>query len=310
MQGVTIGGNAALQKRALNVALIGAPLAGSVYAVLYFRRHSITWVEVTCFLLFYLLTGIGIGAGFHRCFTHKSFEPVFGLKILLLILGSLAFQGSAIRWVADHRRHHRFSDHDWDVHSPYTWEQKRFASQTSGLLHAHVGWMFDRSVTDCSVYAPDAIRDRCFRIFHVLYLPLTLASLALPYAYGFVLGGTQHAIACLLLGGFVRATALHNVIWAVNSVGHSYGEKAENGRDESRNNLVLALLSFGEGWHNNHHVAPRSAFNNWNWYQVDLNGLLIQFLERARLVRDVIRLNGLPETLRSFDAGENTDANR
>lgn len=276
------------RKRITNAVLIGLPAVGTIYSMFYFQQRSFGVVELSSFLVFYLLSGVGVGLGLHRYATHQAFRPKRSLKLLLLFLGSLAFQGSVIRWVADHRRHHRLSDSEWDVHSPIWHEDKRFSSKLLGLVHAHLGWMFDRTSTEYAVYAPDLLKDSDVLFFHKHYPAMCLLSLALPSLYGFTLGGFEQAFATLLVGGCLRITALHNVIWAVNSFGHSFGRQDASKHDSSRNSLVLAILTFGEGWHNNHHAFPRSAWNQWKWYQVDPNGWLLVILERLGLVDRMI----------------------
>ena len=197
--GISLDPGSAFQKRLVNAFLIGLPAFGTVYSLVWFNSHRLGWIEISCFLIFYLVIGIGIGVGFHRCFTHKSFRPVWPLKAMLLAAGSMAFQGSVLRWVADHRRHHRFADKPWDTHSPYVRVTNAIQNPVFGIVHAHVGWMFDQTTTSYRKYAKDLLRDRTIMLFHYMYLPLTWLSLLLPYLYGFALGGTEHAIGCLLL---------------------------------------------------------------------------------------------------------------
>ena len=286
--GVVLDANKCALKRLANLVSIGVPLAGTLYSCWFFARVPLTWIEISCFLVFYLAIGIGVGIGFHRGFTHQAFVTGRWLKLLLTFLGSMAFQGSVVRWVADHRRHHRMADAEWDTHSPFVYETSKISSVLSGLWHSHVGWMFDRTTTDYKVYAPDLLADNDFVLFHKLYFPICALSLFLPYLYGFVLGGYHAAWNCLLFGGCVRTTVFHNVVWGVNSIGHTFGKQDATVRDGSRNNMVLALATFGEGWHNNHHACPRSAYNQWKWYQIDFNGWLIRLLERSGLVTKVI----------------------
>ncbi|MBS0207104.1 MAG: acyl-CoA desaturase [Planctomycetes bacterium] len=311
--GISLERDAANSKRIANLISIGIPLVGTAYAPLHFRHYSIGWIALSSFVLFYIAIGIGIGLGFHRYLTHKSFLPVRWLKWTLLVLGSFAFQGPVIRWIADHRRHHRFSDHPWDTHSPLFNELHPIHSKFRGLWHAHVGWMFDRTTTDYRVYAPDLLRDRDCVLLEHLYPLWMFLSLALPWLYGFLLGGADVAWSCLILGGCVRTTVFHNVVWGVNSIGHIFGSRDATKRDSSRNNLLLALATFGEGWHNNHHAAPRCAYNRWKWYQIDLNGILIWCLGKSGLVKDIVSTHnvvGLPsDTCAPLDAAEVTTAN-
>lgn len=286
--GICVDLRAAAVKRLTNAVLIAVPACGSVWALFHFRKESPTWIEVSCFAVFYIATGIGIGLGYHRYATHQAFAPTWWLKWILLYCGSLAFQGSVIRWVADHRRHHRLSDRPWDTHSPFFREDRPITSRVAGLFHAHAGWMFDRTTTRYEIYAPDLLADPDMLFFHRFYWPISVSSLLMPWLYGWMLGGTTAAFGCLLAGGFLRITLLHNLIWGVNSLGHSFGGQEETDRDSSRNVLLFALMTFGEGWHNNHHAFPRSAYNTRRWYEIDPNGGMVWLLERLGVITRVV----------------------
>lgn len=277
-----------MMKRWQNSLLIGIPFVGSIYAVVYAATNQVSRFAVFQMAFWYLITGVGIGVGFHRHFTHQSFKTYPLVRLLLGIAGSFAFQGTVIRWIADHRRHHKFSDREYDTHSPHTEATgKSWATLCRNLWHAHVGWMFDETTTDAMVYAPDLLRDPISRWLTRWYPGLTLLSLALPYAIGHFVGGGEVAFQSLLLAGFLRTTLLHNVIWAVNSIGHQWGNQSGGNRDQSRNNWILAVLTFGEGWHNNHHQYPRCAYNNWSGYQFDINGFIIRVFAQIGVAWDI-----------------------
>lgn len=287
-RGISHGGSAALQKRISNAILIGTPLCGTLYSAFYFQSHAIEPFSIFQLIFWYVVTGIGLGVGFHRYFTHKSFDTFPAVRLLLGVAGSLGFQGSVIRWIADHRRHHRFSDQPPDTHTPHRFPNlRKLWSRFRNLWHAHIGWMFDDSTTSPNVYAPDLLQDPIAVRLDRWYWFLTALSLFIPYSLGFLYGGRETAFQSLLLGGCLRASLLHNVIWAINSIGHTWGSRPSTCKDESRNNWGLALLSFGEGWHNNHHAAPRCAYNNWRGYEFDPNGALINLLERLGIVWSV-----------------------
>ena len=293
-RGISHGGPAAVRKRIANAFLIGTPLLGTVYSAFYFRSHPVSGFAIFQLLIWYLVTGLGIGVGFHRFFTHKSFQTFPAVRLILGIAGSLAFQGSVIRWIADHRRHHRYSDQLPDTHSPHRFPLlHRMRSRFRNLFHAHIGWMFDDTTTAPEVYASDLLRDPVALWLDRWYFPLTLLSLLIPYFLGYIYDGREAAFQCLLLGGCVRVTLFHNVTWAVNSIGHTWGDRPSTHENESRNNWVLAFLAFGEGWHNNHHAAPRCAYNNWRGYEFDPNGALINLLERLGIVWSVNRKHSL-----------------
>ena len=289
VRGVMVGRQAA-GKRLTNLFSIGVPMAGACFAIYWLSLHPPTSFQLILAGLFYAATGIGIGVGFHRCFTHQAFRPSRMAKLTLATLGSLAFQGSLIRWVADHRRHHRYTDDGGDVHSPVvSYDCIEFDSKATGLFYAHIGWMFDSSTTDYTVYAPDLLKDSTALLFHRLYWPLCMASLLVPALLCYLVeGGWVSVVNGFLLAGCVRTFALHNFIWAINSIGHTYGSQEASQHDSSRNNLLLAFLTFGEGWHNNHHARPRSAFNDWKWYQFDFNGWVIRAMAKCGLASDVV----------------------
>jgi stearoyl-CoA desaturase (delta-9 desaturase) len=288
--GVSFGGPAALRKRIDNTLLIGIPLAGSIATPFWFANHPFGWIEVLTFAISYVVAGIGVGLGLHRYFTHKSFEPVRWLAWSLAAAGSMAFQGSVLRWVADHRRHHAHADVCGDPHSPAIDSHCKVASSGwRGLLHAHLGWMFDDSVTDYQVYGSDLLRDPVVMFFHRTFWFWPALALAVAWCLGYLLGGIEHAWGCLLFGGCLSTTVLHNVTWAVNSIGHAYGYERYPTGNNSKNNLIVALLSFGEGWHNNHHNFPRSAFHGLTASEIDVSGKLILLLEAHGLITKVVR---------------------
>jgi stearoyl-CoA desaturase (delta-9 desaturase) len=284
MNAIRHGGATVRVKRIENTILIGVPLLGTIGSLIYFHDHWPARVAVIQAVVWYVITGIGIGVGFHRLFSHRSFETFKLIRVVFGIAGSFAFQGSVVRWVSDHRRHHRFTDEEPDTHTPHRHDGPKFREKLGDLFHAHVGWMFDGTTTDPEVYAPDLKKDSVAQALTNWYWPLTGLSLALPTFIGWLVAGKTGAIDSLFLAGFVRTTALHNMIWAVNSVGHCWGSSPSTHDNESKNNFILALLTFGEGWHNNHHAAPRCAYNNWRGYEIDMNGFVIRTLKSARII--------------------------
>lgn len=288
--GIRIGGATARRKRIENAVLIGFPLVGTVFSPFWLASHSLTAIEISAFLASYLFVGLGVSLGLHRYFSHKSFEPKRWIVWLLAAAGTMAFQGSILRWVADHRRHHAHADECGDVHSPVVDSHCANTSTLGGLFHAHIGWMFDDSVTDYDIYATDLLQDPLIMFFQKTYWLWPTVSLAGPWFYGLILGGLEHAWSCLLVAGCFRTTLLHNAVWAVNSFGHSYGYETFPQENKSKNNPFLALLTFGDGWHNNHHRFPRSAFHGLSTRELDVSGLIITLLERLGQVRNVIRV--------------------
>jgi stearoyl-CoA desaturase (delta-9 desaturase) len=232
--------------------------------------------------VFFLVTGHGVTVGFHRLFTHRSFTANRPLKIVLAIAGSMAVEGSVSSWVANHRRHHMFSDREGDPHSPHLNGDAPFG-QFRGLLHAHLGWLFKSDDTAVERYAPDLIRDGDTRVISKLFPAFALASLALPFGLGWLLSGRTivGALTALIWAGLVRMTLLHHVTWSVNSVCHVFGRKPFEANDESRNFAPLALIAMGESWHNFHHARPSSARHGVLRGQLDSSAALIKVFEHA-----------------------------
>ena len=275
--------------RALNIVSIAIPLVGTFAVVPYAMLYGFSEFSLRLFGLSFVLTAIGIGIGLHRYFVHNAFRTGPFLRFMLGVLGSSAMQGPIDRWVADHRRHHRFADQAHDPHSPYWAEDRPIRGTFARLLHAHIGWMITGLVSDKNRYAIDILRDPISSWCSRNYWFLCAVSLLLPALLGFIVGGMQEALACFLLAGCARVTVLHNITWSVNSVGHMYGFKVEGHKDESRDSVTLALLLMGEGLHSYHHLYPNAAINKPWW--LDLNGMIISALEKLGLVQDVVRYN-------------------
>jgi stearoyl-CoA desaturase (delta-9 desaturase) len=256
-------------------------------AVLIAWDQPFPWFAVLLTLALIVVFGHGITVGFHRLFAHRSFVATRPLKIVLATLGTLAFQGSVIGWVADHRRHHRFSDRPGDIHSPL-WKGDRRLSRWGGLWHAHLGWTFTVDPTSREKYAPDLLADRDLVMIDRLFVPIAVGTFALPFALGFLWSGTwQGAVTALLCAGFVRIGITLNGTWSVNSICHRYGKRPFVTRDVSTNFAPLALITMGEAWHNNHHAFPRSARHGLLPGQVDTSARIIGWLERRGWVSDV-----------------------
>jgi stearoyl-CoA desaturase (delta-9 desaturase) len=239
----------------------------------------------------YLLTGLGVTIGYHRLFTHKSFETGAIVTTILGVLGSMAVEGSILRWAAFHRRHHRFSDRDGDPHSPHTAHHDGHRSLLGilkGFCVAHVGWMFRVEPSDIPTYVPDLRRSRLIRFLSTTFPVWVAASMLIPAAAGGLLSGSWSGVFLgFLWGGLVRTLLVHHVTWSVNSVCHLWGTRPYKSHDESRNNVFVGVLGFGEGWHNNHHAFPTSARHGLTWWQLDLSYIVIRAMQRAGLVWNV-----------------------
>jgi stearoyl-CoA desaturase (delta-9 desaturase) len=229
----------------------------------------------------YAISGHGISVGYHRLFTHRSFKANRWLKIALASAGSMAVEGSLIGWVAAHRRHHRFTDRPGDPHSPNLHGRGTWAT-LRGFMHAHVGWLFLSDETSATQYAKDLLADRDLVRISRLFPVFALASLAVPFGVGWLWSGTLvGGLGALLWAGLVRMAFLHHITWSVNSVCHLFGRRPFRTGDRSANFAPLALLSFGESWHNLHHSYPNSARLGALPHQVDTSAGLIRLFERA-----------------------------
>ena len=221
--------------------------------------------------------------------------PLVGL---IAVLGSMAVEGSVITWVADHRKHHAFTDREGDPHSPHL-SGPGFWGKVKGLWHAHMGWLFETVATaDRQRFAPDLVKDRALRVIDKLFGLWVTLSFAIPFAIGWAVGGTlTAALTALLWGGLVRVFLLHHVTWSINSVCHFFGRRRFDVKDESRNVFWLAPFSMGESWHHNHHAFPTSAFHGLRFWErlADPTGVLIALLEKLGLVWNVVRVS--PERL-------------
>jgi stearoyl-CoA desaturase (delta-9 desaturase) len=278
----------------VNLIGVPAPLIGLVVAIALLWNRMIGPLELTLLIVFYVITALGITLGFHRMFTHRAFESSRAFRAVVATMGSMAIQGSVITWVADHRKHHAFTDQDGDPHSPHG-HGSGFGGAIKGLWHAHVGWLFESVGTaERERFAADLVRDRTMRVVDKLFFLWVALSFGLPFALGWIIGGgLGTALTALLWGGFVRVFLLHHVTWSINSVCHFFGRKRFDVADESRNVFWLAPLSMGEAWHHNHHAFPTSAFHGLRFWErvADPTGLMIALLEKLGLVWNVVRVS-------------------
>jgi stearoyl-CoA desaturase (Delta-9 desaturase) len=277
-----------------NLIGVPVPLVGLIAAIVLLWDRAVGPLELGLLVGLYLLTALGVTLGYHRMFTHRAFESSRAFRAIVAVLGSMAVQGSVITWVADHRKHHTFTDQAGDPHSPHL-AGPGFWGALKGLWHAHVGWLFETVGTaERERFAPDLLRDRVLKVVDKLFFLWVGLSLAIPFALGWLLGrGLGAALTALLWGGFVRVFLLHHVTWSINSVCHFFGRKRFAIEDESRNVFWLAPLSMGEAWHHNHHAFPTSAFHGLSpWERVaDPTGLLIALLEKLGIIWNVVRIS-------------------
>jgi stearoyl-CoA desaturase (delta-9 desaturase) len=262
-----------------------------VFGVIHAADHGLAWTDVVVFFVVYILCGLGVTVGFHRLLTHRAFKTSPAVRALFAILGSAAVEGPVIEWVANHRKHHAYSDCDGDPHSPHL-HGGGWGGALRGLWHAHLGWVFQPGVADPQRYAPDLLADPVIVFVDRTFVLWVAVGLALPFGLGVALGGTVAAgLTGLLWGGAVRMLVLHHVTFSINSLCHVFGRRPYATGDESRNLGWLAAASFGEAWHNNHHAFPTSATHGLERRQFDPSALVIGGLERAGLAWDVVRVD-------------------
>lgn len=253
-----------------------APFIGTLAAIFLLWNRLVGWSDIAILVVMYFINAIGITVGFHRMLTHRSFETHPLVRFLLLAGGSLGLQGDPLFWASTHLQHHAHSDEEDDPHSP-----------VRSLFHAHLGWLLAGFLPRPETYGRWLMKDRMVMFFHRTYLLWIVLSFGIP----FVLGGWTG----LLWGGLVRIFLTHHVTWSVNSICHTFGRRDFDTRDKSRNQWVVGVFALGEGWHNNHHAFPRSAFHGLRWWQVDMSAYLIMGLERLGLAHSVWRVS--PEML-------------
>jgi stearoyl-CoA desaturase (delta-9 desaturase) len=281
--------------RSLTGFITAAPFVALALAGVFAWDRLLHWHDLVVFAAMYIPLGLGVTVGFHRHLTHRGFEAKRPVRLALAALGSAAIEGPVISWVADHRKHHAFSDQEGDPHSPHVDHGGGLAGALKGLFHAHLGWLFlhtQRGSRDR--YAPDLMADPLIRFVDRTFFLWALAGLALPFGLGVAItGNVTGGLTGLLWGGAVRMLVLHHVTYSINSLCHFFGRQRFATGDESRNLAWLAPFSFGEAWHNNHHAFPTSVDHGLaRWERMlDPAGLVIRGLELAGLAWNVVRVS-------------------
>jgi stearoyl-CoA desaturase (Delta-9 desaturase) len=238
------------------------------------------WTDLGIAAGFYVVSCLGVTVGYHRYFTHRAFKARRALRVGLAIAGSLAAQGPVIDWVADHRRHHAYSDRPGDPHSPWLYGTSPIAL-AKGFWHAHMGWLFGRDRTNAERFAPDLLADRDIRAVDRLFWLWTTLTLLAPAALGGVITlSWWGALTGFFWAGLVRISFLHHVTWSVNSICHMIGTRPFTARDKSANFWPLAILSMGESWHNSHHADPTCARHGVLPGQIDISARVIWIFQR------------------------------
>jgi fatty-acid desaturase len=242
---------------------------GAVAALFFF-----TWKAFCLAVVLWWISGsLGIGMGYHRLLTHRGYKTPKWVEYFLTICATLTLEGGPIFWVATHRMHHRFSDHEGDPHSPL-----------DGKWWSHMGWILmgqslHHDTTTLSRYVPDLTKDK----FHVWITKYNYVPVIVLAVLVFAIGG----LPCLLWGIFLRTVFGLHATWLVNSATHSWGSRRFVTRDQSTNSWWVALLTWGEGWHNNHHAHPVSARHGLKWYEVDFNWYGIWALHKLGLAHQI-----------------------
>lgn len=256
------------------------PLAAALAAVPFAWGWGLGWSDVIIGTFFYFFTGMGVTVGFHRYFTHGSFKANRGLRNALAIVGQMAVQGPVIIWVADHRRHHAFSDREGDPHSPWMYGTS-VPALAKGFWHAHMGWLFNRDSTNQQRFAPDLLADKDIARIDKYFWVWTIVSIFAPGVIGgLVTWSWQGGLTALFWAGLVRIAVLHHVTWSVNSICHMIGERPFSARDKSANFWPLAIMSFGESWHNLHHADPTCARHGVLRGQLDMSARAIWIFQK------------------------------
>jgi stearoyl-CoA desaturase (delta-9 desaturase) len=270
------------------VAVVVPPLgvlsaAGILWGV------AFSWLDLILLVSFYVVCAFGTTIGFHRLFTHRGFETYAPVRAVFAVLGCMTMQGPLTQWVTDHRRHHAMSDQPGDPHSPHVGHGEGLLATVRGFVHAHVGWLFtQKGMERGRDYGKDLYEDRLLVWIDRLYIVWVALTLGLPFLLGYWLGGSlERGVQAFVWAGLVRIFLYQHATFAVNSVCHMWGRRHFRSRDEARNNWVVALLVFGEGWHNNHHAFPASARHGLRRFQLDPSWWVIRALERLGLAWDV-----------------------
>ncbi|WP_098961150.1 acyl-CoA desaturase [Pseudonocardia sp. N23] len=267
---------------ALVYVAVTIPMLGVLAAVPLAWGWGLTWTDIGIAAGFYLVSALGVTVGFHRLFTHRSFNANRPLRVALAVAGSLALQGDVLTWVSDHRRHHAFSDKEGDPHSPWRFGTSP-AALVRGLWWSHVGWLFEPARTNADRFAPDLVADRDIMWVSRRFGLLTLVSLLMPALLGGLISMTWWgALTAFVWAGLARVAVLHHVTWSINSICHVLGDRPFVSRDRSTNVWPLAILSMGESWHNLHHADPTCARHGVRRGQIDISARVIWMFEKLR----------------------------
>ena len=280
--------------------LTGSAVVTVTAVPLYLWRCGLDGFQIALFCAFFVATGLSITLGYHRLFAHLAFQARWPVRLATLIFGAAAFENSALEWVSDHRRHHQHTDHEED---PY--------DITQGFWHAHLGWiLFQLNAEPPRDNVRDLEKDVLLRWQDRYYLPIAIGTgFVLPALLGWWHAGWTGALGGLLLAGVARITVVQHMTFCINSLCHTVGRRPYTTKCTARDSWIMALFTFGEGYHNYHHEFQHDYRNGVKWWQWDPTKWSIRFLEALRLVRglrrvpaDRILLAQLAETRRQLGA--------
>jgi len=259
------------------------PTLGFIGAIIFSIYYGFGLFEVVILVLMYFISVTGMEVGYHRFFTHASFKSNSFITSFLAITGSFCAMGPVIYWVANHRRHHRHSDKDGDPHSPH-----KSGSFLKGLWHSHIGWQYEDNAPNTAYFAKELLKNPLVFQLNKYYLVWLVLGLLIPTVIGFfIVGGWVGALSGFLWGGLARIFIVNQVTFSVTSLCHIYGKKEYDTNEESRNLAILAIPTFGQSWHNNHHAFPNSAYIGLKWWQIDIGGMIITVLKFLGLAWDI-----------------------
>jgi stearoyl-CoA desaturase (delta-9 desaturase) len=266
------------------------PALGTIAAIFlcWWRRPTAT--DLTLFFVLWAATGFSLSIGYHRLFTHRAFKAATPVRMALTIFGCMAARSSMITWTAQHRRHHELADHDGDVHSPNLHGHTLFG-RLRGLWYSHFTWMLEHDYPNVAYYVPDLLADKPVVAIDRMYYRWIMLGMVTPALLGGIISHSwMGALTGFLWGGVLRQFVVAQQVSALNSLTHMFGSRPFKMRDNnSHNNAMFGLITWGEGWHNNHHAFPNAAKFGFRWYQVDPGYSVICLMEKFGWVWDVRR---------------------
>lgn len=288
-----------VERRFSNISWWAVGWLTMAHIVVLAAPFTFTWTALFVALGLHWLTGsLGICLGYHRLLTHDGMKTYPWVRYLFTTIGTLAGEGSPLDWVADHRKHHKHSDQVGDPHSPH--EGPWWSHMFWLAFHTHNG---DRAA-HLNRWVPDLYKLRGMRMFDYLFLPLHILTGIVLFGIGYAIGGTEMAVSMLVWGMFVRLVGVLHATWMVNSASHIFGYRNYETTDDSRNNWLVAIVAYGEGWHNNHHAYPRMAKHGHKWWEFDITWMAILTLKKLGLVWDVVDYRNAAEKASKSSAAQ------